>query len=1094
MSRTVPRRRLPDRRLPSPSTGPWLRDAPLDLGTDRDALGVEGLVSRLADLISEGMPPFAIALSGGWGVGKSTIARTLVSRLRTKRIPAVYVDAWTEDIANLRRSLVIAVAAATRFPKKREEELELRRKLAADIDDELATTETKHGTGLLGDGWRRRVGRLVEGLGLAGLTLLGVLVAMTLMIAIRTPDPFFGFAQQVLVLLVAFVLFHSGRVFPLVSRSRGPTVERILIEREFRKVAAQQGDGKGGRVERIAVVVDNLDRLPGDEAIKALGEIRSLIDFEDSACVFIVPVDRMALTRHVAAALGGQSPQSVGAESQAAARDYLDKFFNLDVPVTDPAPVDVRELAQELAHAVLPRRSGDEEDFRLAVQIAAHAARSSPRKAKRILNGVATRAKLIGRPTGASLAQIALIESALVLVPRLAETLAQEPRRLSRVMERLRADPDTSTTAADFGLAAGSDEDLERVRSLLIEFRDVDLDVRTTRLVLALREDGRWRGVADPEPVEMCLQSGDPNGFGAIMEDLPPQAARVALERACEWIVQGAPAFPRDFANGLVAVVRYLDTLPRLATRMREMAWSVYAMADDETVSRVTPDVAEFLFPAAASGGRTTSAALRFASVLSARVGSNGPPGPGLIRAAQLAAAHIDDSARIQLKQSLAGLTDDLLTPFFEPVVDRDLVGGPVLQMYLDRAATIELSGENHEANVVALQRLATCLQAGLDFQVDLISSRLFSQLAATPSDLSDAALDVLRTAADLFSAARDRTEDQLALALARRIGTRRGEYMSLALGMPVSAPTSAELANYLRSWLASSEASPDAVETLLCQRIDLVRSLDPEWASHLLARWVPDSDKALLQLVARFGNSEERRQIVRYPARSSSSPPARFREVVELLRDDPAALQDLVAEIANWVAIAPLPQVSELGPTLVALAQSGVGVDGVPEGLWARAEATADRTELAQLVQAVKALELNGWTAPADTITRLLNRSVAIGLDDATSAGYFLEHSLGQEVTSLIVRAIRNPATSVDAALDLWRKRSRNAAIGAAVVARAASPGTAEQDARRLLEAALRSPRPSRNERQDYETSLSEIATRYPSLDKLVVELRSRL
>lgn len=95
---------------------PWLSDAPQRLDEGSDAFGVEGLVDRLARTIASARPPFTLSLSGTWGVGKSTVALAVVERLRADGVPAVLIDAWTEDVSTLRRTIVVAVGAALRHP------------------------------------------------------------------------------------------------------------------------------------------------------------------------------------------------------------------------------------------------------------------------------------------------------------------------------------------------------------------------------------------------------------------------------------------------------------------------------------------------------------------------------------------------------------------------------------------------------------------------------------------------------------------------------------------------------------------------------------------------------------------------------------------------------------------------------------------------------------------------------------------------------------------------------------------------------------------------------------------------------------------
>jgi hypothetical protein len=109
----------------------WLIDEPVDL-KHADEFGVSLLVDRLVDLLSRAKPPFTVSLSGSWGVGKTTIADAIVTRLKNANFRAIKIDAWTQDVSQLRRSLVLEVGAALLPGDKDEEKLD---EVAATLDE-----------------------------------------------------------------------------------------------------------------------------------------------------------------------------------------------------------------------------------------------------------------------------------------------------------------------------------------------------------------------------------------------------------------------------------------------------------------------------------------------------------------------------------------------------------------------------------------------------------------------------------------------------------------------------------------------------------------------------------------------------------------------------------------------------------------------------------------------------------------------------------------------------------------------------------------------------------------------------------------------
>jgi hypothetical protein len=162
-----------------------------------------------------------------------------------------------------------------------------------------------------------------------------------------------------------------------VTRSIAPVAERVALGRELRRHVS------GASRRRVVVVIDNLDRLQGKEALETLSEIRTFVEVPDGRCVFIIPIDWDAFIEHC---------RRLGM-GEAVARDYLEKFFNLNVLLTKPAQTDLREWTRLL----LVECMGDGDDRRYLAEIIADAADGSPRAARRIVRGVVARRLLLDR-------------------------------------------------------------------------------------------------------------------------------------------------------------------------------------------------------------------------------------------------------------------------------------------------------------------------------------------------------------------------------------------------------------------------------------------------------------------------------------------------------------------------------------------------------------------------------------------------------------------------------------------------------------------------------------------------------------------------
>ena len=114
-------------------------------------------------------------------------------------------------------------------------------------------------------------------------------------------------SRPVLGVLVGFLLVGSGylSVVHTTTVTKGPAEASTILAREFRKAVT----GGGTKVGSVLVVVDNLDdRLPGDDAVRALAKIRALVKIKGSRCVFLIPVDRGALVGHIKGSLDARTP------------------------------------------------------------------------------------------------------------------------------------------------------------------------------------------------------------------------------------------------------------------------------------------------------------------------------------------------------------------------------------------------------------------------------------------------------------------------------------------------------------------------------------------------------------------------------------------------------------------------------------------------------------------------------------------------------------------------------------------------------------------------------------------------------------------
>jgi len=311
-----------------------------DLPADHDAFGPHGRVARaIADLIREEKGGKAIALTGSWGSGKSTVVRLLESKFGDGEQVKVFVfDAWSHQGDPLRRSFLEELVEFLRRVdwltenKKWEQILE-------EIKGSSTVTESDSQPRLYPRG---KVMAVLLYLFPIGLVLLAGYNTFKQIEIRGIALPWIGIVLILLPLLWAALCFFIGCLrwlgawlwYKICESDKKPsrlkgvvslfinkihktetTTSRTLPDQtsiEFRGHFSEALDealasgrcGGKGRGRRLVVVIDNLDRIQPDQALSIWSTMRTFFvppQAERPAWMnrfwLIVPYDPSALQR-----------------------------------------------------------------------------------------------------------------------------------------------------------------------------------------------------------------------------------------------------------------------------------------------------------------------------------------------------------------------------------------------------------------------------------------------------------------------------------------------------------------------------------------------------------------------------------------------------------------------------------------------------------------------------------------------------------------------------------------------------------------------------------------------------------------------------
>jgi hypothetical protein len=341
----------------------------VDLPSSEDDFGAHGrLADVIAAIIQKDRRIKTIGILGGWGSGKSTVVRLIEERFKPKhgkqKLHAFTYDAWIHQSDPPRRSFLEALLASLKRRKAAfglsDEQIAAWRKQLGDMEGETRKTNTTVTPTLTGVGkWYLFMLVLIP----IGLKLVGEGTKEHPLTRTQTILAW-GLSLAPLIAVVVIYMSWRPRAWPWTSKFwfthrkehenesvlsivankhvevkdeltiKEPEPTAIEFQNIFRDIMAKVQIAD----RRLVVVVDNLDRLPVDEALKLWATVRSFFlgsgedpDRPNAANLptVIVPVDDQAFSRIYAG-------QAKNGDGPIIARSFVEKTFDLVFHVPPP--------------------------------------------------------------------------------------------------------------------------------------------------------------------------------------------------------------------------------------------------------------------------------------------------------------------------------------------------------------------------------------------------------------------------------------------------------------------------------------------------------------------------------------------------------------------------------------------------------------------------------------------------------------------------------------------------------------------------------------------------------------------------------------
>jgi len=284
---------------------------------------------------------FTIGVFGNWGTGKSSIVKTsneyfedenIKDENKNKKVKFITYDAWQYVNDSFRRMFL--------------------RKLREDLlyeETDLMSSFYENESTDVGNKYLLSPTRLAFILG--GLIfILGVLTFIPFKIDYKIPI-YAIFTLLGLLITIISGAFHQLKISVTKPHFFAPEqfeecfkeiVSNSLSKKTNRFLKWVKGDKSIQGLEKLVIVIDNIDRCSNDVAYNLLTDIKTFISSEPYSIVFVIPVDDEALKKHII------KNSITGTDCEKEKEEFLRKFFNVTIRIKPYSETDMYSFAKKI--------------------------------------------------------------------------------------------------------------------------------------------------------------------------------------------------------------------------------------------------------------------------------------------------------------------------------------------------------------------------------------------------------------------------------------------------------------------------------------------------------------------------------------------------------------------------------------------------------------------------------------------------------------------------------------------------------------------------------------------------------------------------
>ena len=314
-------------------------DEEISFLNEHDILKTQVYVDSLVEIINNTPldKVFTIGLFGSWGSGKSSIIKTAkdIIEAENDKVKFITYDAWKYVNDSFRRMFLLKIQQEL---KQGQTEVMQRFYQSESIEAEPKTYVSTNGLAMLCLGllitliiiWCLPIEFEIKTPMFSVITLLGLLITI-----------FSGIFQKLKVQINKPVVFAPEQFEDCFRNMILKALKkRSIINSVYTKTKdyVTIGECSITNLEKLVIVIDNIDRCHNEIAYQLLTDIKTFLSDEKINVVFVIPVDDEALKRNLF------SKNDCNNEKE----EFLRKFFNIALRIKPHQTTELNSYAREL--------------------------------------------------------------------------------------------------------------------------------------------------------------------------------------------------------------------------------------------------------------------------------------------------------------------------------------------------------------------------------------------------------------------------------------------------------------------------------------------------------------------------------------------------------------------------------------------------------------------------------------------------------------------------------------------------------------------------------------------------------------------------